>query len=267
VKTGIKTGSDEGSYMAQDKFLDIPMPDIIEQWRYYFSVLQPGDGDIIADIGCNTGDAARLLVREYPRVDRVVGIDNDRERYERALARWRTDNRPPQIEFRLADATGLPFPENYYDRALCVETAEWITNPVAALQEIRRVIKPGGAALVVHSDFDTQVFNSTDKELCRRITTAFTDSGPDGQIGRRLYGLCKEAGFSAVKPLVYTLLNTEWSGNLYAYKVAHMMAEWLKGKSAIREKELAQWLADLQEQHNRGKFFYSINRNICYCVK
>jgi hypothetical protein len=31
--------------MAQEEFLDHPMPDVIEQWRLYFSVLNPQSGD------------------------------------------------------------------------------------------------------------------------------------------------------------------------------------------------------------------------------
>ena len=42
--------------MAQEEFLDIPMPDIIEQWRFYLATLSPEAGDTIVDVGCNTGE-------------------------------------------------------------------------------------------------------------------------------------------------------------------------------------------------------------------
>ena len=253
--------------MAQEEFLDIPMPDIIEQWRFYFSALSPNPGDEIIDVGCGTGDAERLLVRDYPKIARVVGIEKNRTRYEHAVARCQDDGVPDQIEFRLADGQDLPFDDCSFDKALCVETLEWIKDPLRVLQEIRRVLKPGGVAVIVHSDFDTQVFNTRDKELCRRIIHSFTDSGPNGQMGRKLYGLCKSAGFSSVHTFVYTLINTEWSPNLYAYRVAHMIVEWLTKKSLMPKNELKRWMADLETQHSRGVFFYSINRYICRCLK
>lgn len=243
------------------------MPDIIEQWRFYFSVLRPEDGDIIIDIGCNTGDAERLLLREYPKIGKVVGVENDQKRYECALAKWERDGKPAQFELKLADAQGLPFPDNHFDRVLCVETLEWVRKPRLALQEMRRVLKPGGSAVVIHSDFDTQVFNCTDKRLCRKIVNAFADPGPNGQIGRELYGLCKNAGFQTVQPTVYPLINTEWIPNSYAYKVAHMMGDWLTKKSLVPKDELERWIADLAAQYSGGSFFYSINRYICRCWK
>jgi hypothetical protein len=43
------------------------MPDVIEQWRSYFSLLEPQAGDLILDVGCNTGEAERLVLRDYPQ--------------------------------------------------------------------------------------------------------------------------------------------------------------------------------------------------------
>lgn len=206
--------------MAQAEFLDPLLPDIIEQWRFYLSRLAPMPGDAIIDVGCNTGDAERLLVRDYPGIAKAVGVEKDQERYERAIARCRHDGAPGQIEFALADGQNLPFEDCSFDKALCADTLEWIEDPSRALREIRRVLKPNGSAVIVHTDFDTQVFNAMDKDLCRRVVHSFTDSGPNGQMGRQLYGLCRETGFSAVDPLCYVLVNTEFEPTCHAYRAA-----------------------------------------------
>jgi len=72
--------------MAQEEFLDDPMPDVIEQWRYYFSLLSPHADYLILDVGCNTVEAERLLLREYPTIGKVIGLENDSKRYEYALS-------------------------------------------------------------------------------------------------------------------------------------------------------------------------------------
>jgi ubiquinone/menaquinone biosynthesis C-methylase UbiE len=253
--------------VAQEEFLDEPMPDVIDQWRFYFSVLNTQTGDIILDVGCNTGDAERLLLREYPPIGKVIGVEHDPKRYDYALSKWREDGSPSQIELRTGDALALPFPDAHFDRAFCVGTLEWVKEPPKALQEIHRVLKPSGSAVIVHSDFDTQVFQCEDKELCRRIVHAYTDSGPNGQLGRDLYRFCKTVEFQIIRPLVYTLINTEWLPNLYGYKSAHMMVDWLRKSKRVAESELARWLADIEAESRKGSFFYSINRNICVCVK
>jgi ubiquinone/menaquinone biosynthesis C-methylase UbiE len=253
--------------MAQEEFLDDPMPDVIEQWRYYFSVLAPTDGDRILDVGCNTAEAERLLLTDYPKIGKVIGLEKDLLRYEYALSKLQNDGDPAQIELILGDGLDLPFPDGHFDRAFCVDVLEWTKEPAKALEEIHRVLKPRGTAVIVHSDFDTQVFSCDDKELCRRIVHAFTDSGPNGQLGRELYRLCSLAGFHSVRPMIYPLINTGWLPNLYGYKAAHMMVEWLRKTMGIAETDLARWLSDIEAQCDRDSFFYSINRNICVCVK
>jgi arsenite methyltransferase len=253
--------------MAQAEFLDVPMPDIIEQWRFYLATLNPAAGDIIVDVGCNTGEAERFLIREYPHIAKVIGIENHPTRYERALSRWRDEGSPAQIEFKLADAQELPFPDETADRVLCAETLEWVNHPVKALQEMYRILKPNGRVVVIHTDFDTQVFNAANKQRSRKIVNLFADSGPNGHIGRELYGLCKQASFQTVEPLVYTLVNQEWTPNLYSYQAAQMMVDWLTEQSLISSEELELWLADLAAQQAKNIFFYSVNRYICCCKK
>ncbi len=231
--------------MAQEEFLDDPMPDIIEQWRHYFSLLAPQRGDRIIDVGCNTAEAERLLLREYPSIGKVIGLENDTDRYDYALSKLRKDGSPAQIELKIADALYIPFSDNTFDRAFCVDVLEWVKESGKALQEILRVIKPSGTAVIVHSDFDTQAFRCDDKELCRSIVHAFTDSGPNGQLGRELYHLCRAAGFQTVQPSIHVVVNNEWFPNLYGFKAAHMMGRVGRKNRAPFPNDVLRWLPDL----------------------
>jgi ubiquinone/menaquinone biosynthesis C-methylase UbiE len=177
------------------------------------------------------------------------------------------DSSPAKIELILGDGLALPFPDGHFDRAFCVDVLEWVKEPPKVLEEIHRVLKPRSTAVIVHSDFDTQVFSCDDKELCRRIVHTFTDSGPNGQLGRELYQLCSLVGFHSVRPMIYSLINTEWLPNRYGHKAAQMMVEWLTKSKSIAGIDLARWLSDLEARGEKGSFFYSINRNICVCVK
>lgn len=251
--------------MAQETFLDPPMPDVLAQWRFYLKTLDPQPGDRILDVGCGTGEADRLLSRLYPEVGEVIGVEPDPARY--ATAHDAAAAESNRIRFQAGTAQALPFEDGSVDRVLCVDTLEWVREPLAAVQEMRRVLKPGGTALVIHSDFDTQVFHAEDIELNRRIVHAFNDVGPNGQIGRALVGLCRAAGFEDVDAQVYPLVNTAWQPTLYGYRVAYMMVDWLRQKSLVTEEELQRWLDDLTRQHERGAFFYSINRVLCCARK
>lgn len=191
------------------------MPDVIAQWRHYLSVLSPRAGDAILDIGCNTGDTERLLLRDHPDVARVVGIDSDPARVARARERCRDDVVTAELAFQEADAQALPFTDGSFGKVLCVETLEYVADPIRALREMRRVLGPDGAALIVHTDWDTQLFGAADHELSRRITLAFSEAGPNGQIGRRLRALCRRSGYTHVTASVYVLLGESFGAGTY----------------------------------------------------
>jgi ubiquinone/menaquinone biosynthesis C-methylase UbiE len=109
------------------------------------------------------------------------------------------------------DAVLVPLADHAFDRIYCVETLEWTSEPAVALKEIRRMLAPGGVALVAHTDFDTQVFAGDDLGLTRRIVHAYTDQGRRGTIGRDLFGLFSAAGFSRVEPSVRPLVGTSFA--------------------------------------------------------
>jgi hypothetical protein len=61
-----------------------------------------------------------------------------------------------------------------------------------------------------------------------------------------------------VQPAVYTLVNTEWRPDRYAYRMAHMMVEWLRLEKRASDDELTRWLGDLEAQAARSCLFISL---------
>lgn len=250
--------------MAQESFLLPVMPDVLEQWRYYIGHLHLQPDDLVLDVGCNCGDADQYITSLHPEIRQIIGLDNSSVRLERAKKRWGENSK---IQFIEGDATQLPFSDHTFDKVLCVDTLEWVKPPEAGLREIFRVLKPGGIALIIHTDFDSQIFSGKKIQLTRKIVHAFSDSGAYGTIGRDLKGLCKRSGFSNVVTDVYTLTNQYFKEDHYAKKIAEMMGDWLRQKNLITEDEWNEWIDDLEEQSRRGEFFYSVNRYLCICSK
>ncbi|WP_066172411.1 methyltransferase domain-containing protein [Bacillus marinisedimentorum] len=249
--------------MAQEFFLNPPLADIIEQWKAYFNLLDIAPGQSVLDIGCNTGDAEHLLLGVYPFVDKAVGLDNSEARIIRARQNWEDKGRNARIEFVVGDAMALPFPDNSFDRVICAEVLEWVAEPEKAIEEMYRVLKPGGKAAVIHTDFDTQVFSTENPGRTRKIIHAFADSGPDGIIGRKLSGMIGNSSFSKVESHIHTLINREFNKYTYSYSMARMMRHWLAEENMFELYELGDWLDELKRMHRSGSFYYSVNRNIC----
>jgi len=54
-----------------------------------------------------------------------------------------------EIDFRQGNASAMPFPENTFDLVLCRAAFKNFSRPVTAMNEMYRVLKPGGRALIV----------------------------------------------------------------------------------------------------------------------
>jgi SAM-dependent methyltransferase len=105
--------------------------------------IQPGTR--LLDIGCGTGGPT-LLARE--RGARVSGIDASPGMLE--IARERV----PDGDFRVGELLTLPWPEHSFDVVVGFNAFQYAIDPVAALVEARRVVKPDGwiGAMVWGSD-------------------------------------------------------------------------------------------------------------------
>ncbi|MCB9848934.1 MAG: metalloregulator ArsR/SmtB family transcription factor [Phycisphaeraceae bacterium] len=98
---------------------------------------------VVADIGCGTGNAPEHLASH---VRRVIAVDQSQPMLEAAAKRLaRFDN----VEFRLGDAASLPIEDRAVDAVVCVLVLHHLDTPELALREMRRVLKPGGVALLV----------------------------------------------------------------------------------------------------------------------
>ena len=103
-------------------------------------------GDRVLDVACGTGIVARHAAERTGGAGAVVGIDLNEEMLR--VARLASARSSPVIEFRQANATGLPFSDETFDAVLCEQAIQFFSDPVKALGEMRRVMAPGGRACV-----------------------------------------------------------------------------------------------------------------------
>lgn len=104
--------------------------------------LLPGDWTV-ADFGCGTGTLAADLA---PHVNQVVGIDNSPAMLEAAaLQTAGFDN----VQLKQGQLTDVPLDDASCDAVLCVLVLTYLEDPAAVIAEMRRVLRPGGKAVVV----------------------------------------------------------------------------------------------------------------------
>jgi arsenite methyltransferase len=106
-------------------------------------------GDRVLDLGCGTGWASRILARLVegsPEPGQVIGVDVSDEMVRRARAHSRDfDN----VMYVWGSATQIPWEENYFDKALSIESFYYYPDQVRALAELFRVLAPRGRVFIL----------------------------------------------------------------------------------------------------------------------
>jgi ubiquinone/menaquinone biosynthesis C-methylase UbiE len=105
------------------------------------SLIRPGLNTL--DVGCGEGVFSRELgLRGY----NVTGVDLDPEAI--LAAQKNAETLGVDIQFVVGDATQLPFADSSFDQAISTDVIEHVPDPLVALRDIRRVLKPGGTFVV-----------------------------------------------------------------------------------------------------------------------
>lgn len=109
--------------------------------------LSPHDVTLALDLGCGAGLKSTWLVELLRPGGLLVGADIDRDVLRTALAG--AEGNPGQVAYLAADAARLPLRNGCTELAWCIAALRLFAEPAAALRELRRVLRPGGTALIV----------------------------------------------------------------------------------------------------------------------
>ena len=153
-------------------------------------------GVSVLDCGCGPGSIT-LGIAGRIGDGQVVGIDFGKSQVQQAIesaSRRGVRN----ASFQAADCHALPFDDDRFDRVFCHALMEHLSDPVRALRELLRVLKPGGVIGVSSPDWGGFVLAPPCAALTKAVdayTTLQTSNGGDVQVGRKLGSLLSAAGF------------------------------------------------------------------------
>ena len=122
--------------------------------RFCAELAELKPGEAVLDVGCGVGTMA-LAAKEYVgAAGRVVGIEPSREMV--VYAREKAKRRKAAVVFRQGVIEQLDFAEQSFDAILCLIVMHHMPDEakIQGIQEMARVLKPGGRLVVVDSNLD-----------------------------------------------------------------------------------------------------------------
>ena len=158
------------------------------RWRRkLISLIEPKDGLEILDVATGTGDVAIMAAKSLKRIKRLVGCDLSQEMLKIACDRAAREKSEPAIEFTAGDMHNLPFEDEAFDYVTISFGLRNSHDIERAVSEIRRVLRPGGKALILEC------------------------SMPESRVFRRVFGFY----FRYIMPLIGGVISGDRNAYLY----------------------------------------------------
>ena len=184
------------------------------------------DGALLLDAGCGPGNITAQLAGMIPN-GKVVGIDSSLEIIDQAKGEYPTQ-RVENLAFQQGDIYKLKFENDSFDVIYMHQVLQHLSDPVKALAELRRVLKPGG--ILASREADNGAFTwypelpklDRWRELYRDVTQ---QNSAESNGGRFLKAWVLQAGLEIVEIQCSTWVfsnerDRNWWGELWSKRVS-----------------------------------------------
>lgn len=222
-------------------------------------------GTRVLEAACGVGAQTLILAKNSPGAE-FVSVDISPDSLALAEERLRAEG-VSNVTFRQGDIYRLPFREESFDHVFICFLLEHLEKPLLALENMRVLLKEGGTITVIEGDHGSALFYP-DSRYARKVidclVTIQHQMGGNAMIGRELWHLLNDAGFSHVRVtprLVYADSSrphsTEEVQNIFIAMVEGVREQALLG-SLIDKETWEKGIRDLyQTTEKDGTFSYT----------
>jgi SAM-dependent methyltransferase len=235
--------------------------DTREVHEHVLSLLNAEEATGVLDLGCGNGEHLLMLGQAMSASARLVGLDFRDSVLEQGRSSVESDRRFAFVNHDINER--LPFEDDEFDRVLSVNALEAIPAKDAFVREAHRVLKPGGRLVCAHYDWESQLYDGSDKDVVRRIVQAFASwqlswmATSDGWMGRRLWRTFEASGLFQGRMDAFTHTSTTYAPGHYGWERSKDIKSLIK-RGMISQREYDLFIEDLEKQAAQHRFFYAI---------
>lgn len=232
--------------------------DVVAQRSEILRRLRLTEGNSVIDIGCGPGFLCESMAAAVAPSGRVVGIDTSPE----LIALCQRRNPRETVQYRVGDAVRIDEAGASFDVAVCVQVAEYVPDVGKVLAEAFRVLKQGGRAVFVATDWDAVIWHSDSPYRMAAVMKSWEAHCAHPRLPRSLSERLRGAGFVLDSVSVLPILNMEWSDDKYSKGLSELVRVFVRQRGDVGESDLAAWAEELPRMSSEGRYFFSSARFI-----
>ena len=183
---------------AQDA---MPSTGRLHDWAIETAAVRPGDK--VIDLGSGTGTLSRQLaglvtpgasMTDGP-IGWVTGVEPN-ARLRAVAASRAEDDGIPNISFIDGLAGALPFDDSSVDLIWCERVLQHLNDPQAAIDDIARVLRPGGRAVLLDADQGTRIISDLEPDIASAFNRASLTAVANPYAARHMPAQLRRAGLA-----------------------------------------------------------------------
>jgi SAM-dependent methyltransferase len=237
-------------------------PDVVAQRARVIDLLAPAPGERLLDVGVGPGLLALDLARLVGESGRVVGLDLAPAMIAAATARLAE---LPQAQVDIGDAAALGLEDSSFDAAVSTQVYEYVADMRRALSELHRVLRPGGRAVILDTDWRSIVWHSSDPSRMDRMLACWDDHLVDPHLPAKLGPMLRAAGFEVRRAEIVPMFSPRWQSVSYAGGMVRSIRGFVRANGDrfdLGPDVQDAWWSDQEALIAADEFFFSVNRYV-----
>ncbi|MCU7892483.1 MAG: methyltransferase domain-containing protein [Candidatus Thiodiazotropha sp. (ex Ustalcina ferruginea)] len=208
------------------------------------------------EVGCGTGAMLRFLASRSGFSGKAIGVDQSLPFVEAASKFAQLENVSDKIDFHVGDAHRLDFPPATFDVVIANTLISHVTQPATVLEEMARVVRPGGTVAIFDGDYASLTYAIPDHDFGHKMDVALAKASFNNpRIMRDLPRLLPEFGLEVTDAWGDAIV--EIGKGSYFKSFAETYAPYVSSAGLLSEDAVNSWLTVQRQAMENRTFFAS----------
>jgi SAM-dependent methyltransferase len=216
-----------------------------------FRILAGTGPGLVLDAGCGAGNDLLALAGLLSPQSRLVGLDASARLLKTAAER--TADHRARCSLVRGDLLYVPFRDGTFAACRIDRVLQHLHDPGRVVQELVRVLEPGGTLVAFDNDWDTLTLTLDNRHAAAALTRFWSDSFASGQVGKDLGTLFFRAGLADIIAVPRTLVLTDLEIAEKVFDIPALLDR-MHAAGLLTTREVQEIKEDLGRNTRRGTF-------------